>query len=61
LLAGIFTAPVAVAIGGVAMLVFAATFVLTNRRIRRLTLEMNDASPEEAEAQRAALSGSRHH
>jgi sugar phosphate permease len=57
LLAGLFTAPIAVAIGGGAMVIFALTFVLPNSRIRRLTLELGDGSAEDAEAQRAALSG----
>ena len=60
LLAGFFTAPIAVTIGGVAMVVFALTFVLPNQRIRRLNLAVSDSSAEEAEAQRAALSAPRH-
>jgi hypothetical protein len=43
------------------MVVFAVAVVLPNRRIRQLTLELGDASAEEAEAQRTALSGRGRH
>jgi MFS family permease len=50
--AGIFSAPIAVALGGAAMLAYAAVRVLPNARVRNLTLA---ADEHEAEAALARL------
>jgi hypothetical protein len=58
--AGIFSAPVAVTFGAIAMLTAAVFLVIPNRRIRTLTLEVNQHGEDEIEAQRRVLAGSRH-
>ncbi|MPZ49255.1 MAG: MFS transporter [Dehalococcoidia bacterium] len=59
-LAGLLSAPIAVAFGGVAMLAFAVLVVIPNRRIRRLTLEMDQHGEEEIKTQLRELAGPRH-
>jgi hypothetical protein len=47
-LAGLFSAPIAVAVGGVAMLAYAALLVLPNARVRNLTLTADEHEAEAA-------------
>jgi predicted MFS family arabinose efflux permease len=48
LVAGIFSAPIAVAVGGLAMLVYAGLLVLPNARVRNLTLAVHEHETEAA-------------
>ena len=58
--AGFASAPIAVAVGGVAMILAGVFLILPNRRLRTLTLEVDAYGSDDAESQRRMLAGSRH-
>lgn len=59
-IAGVFSAPIAVTVGAIAMLAAAVLLVIPNRRIRTLTLEVDQHGEEAIAEQRRVLAGSRH-